>query len=334
MRGAGRSPRSTASASAAGSAWSATADIVVASDDAYFGVPEVKQGALGAATHLARLVPQHLMRTLYFTARTDQGRRARPARLGPRGGAARRAGRRRAAGRRRHRRQGHPGDPGRQGGAQRDRPGRRQQELPVRAGLHLRAQPDGRQRRAARRRSRARTRPSGRRTSDQGTPRQADEHRRGRRRARGRHDHRHRRLGSAAQADGAGPRDPALRPQGPHARSAGAAPTSACSVRAGKVQASWSTRSSPSTPCRWSRNFQRARQAGHHPRGRRARRGDVPDRAARRGPAAAVPADARRARLRRAGQQPADQDRHQPVRRRRRSWSRCPRSSSTSPWCT
>jgi enoyl-CoA hydratase len=46
------------------------ADCVVASDDAYFGVPEVNQGALGAATHLARLVPQHLMRTLYFTART------------------------------------------------------------------------------------------------------------------------------------------------------------------------------------------------------------------------------------------------------------------------
>ena len=46
------------------------ADVVVAGDDAYFGVPEVNQGALGAATHLARLVPQHLMRTLYFTART------------------------------------------------------------------------------------------------------------------------------------------------------------------------------------------------------------------------------------------------------------------------
>src|SRR5689334_10528935 len=45
-------------------------DCVVASDDAYFGVPEVKQGALGAATHMARLVPQHMMRTLYFTART------------------------------------------------------------------------------------------------------------------------------------------------------------------------------------------------------------------------------------------------------------------------
>lgn len=46
------------------------ADCVVASDDAFFGVPEVKQGALGAATHLARLVPPHMMRTLYFTART------------------------------------------------------------------------------------------------------------------------------------------------------------------------------------------------------------------------------------------------------------------------
>ncbi len=46
------------------------ADIVVASDDAYFGVPEVNQGALGAATHMARLVPQQMMRSLYFTAAT------------------------------------------------------------------------------------------------------------------------------------------------------------------------------------------------------------------------------------------------------------------------
>ena len=46
------------------------ADCIVASEDAYFGVPEVDRGALGAATHLARLVPQHLMRTLYFTGRT------------------------------------------------------------------------------------------------------------------------------------------------------------------------------------------------------------------------------------------------------------------------
>ena len=49
-------------------------DVVVASDDAYFGVPEVNQGALGAATHMARLVPQHMMRSLYFTARTIAAR--------------------------------------------------------------------------------------------------------------------------------------------------------------------------------------------------------------------------------------------------------------------
>lgn len=46
------------------------ADVVVASEDATFGLPEVDRGALGAATHLARLVPQHLMRALYYTAGT------------------------------------------------------------------------------------------------------------------------------------------------------------------------------------------------------------------------------------------------------------------------
>jgi enoyl-CoA hydratase len=46
------------------------ADIVVASDDATFGLPEVDRGALGAATHLSRLVPPHLMRAMYFTSST------------------------------------------------------------------------------------------------------------------------------------------------------------------------------------------------------------------------------------------------------------------------
>ncbi|MGP3928479.1 enoyl-CoA hydratase family protein [Nonomuraea sp. KM88] len=45
------------------------ADVVVASDDAYFGLPEVDRGALGAATHLARLVPPHLMRAMVYTCR-------------------------------------------------------------------------------------------------------------------------------------------------------------------------------------------------------------------------------------------------------------------------
>ena len=45
------------------------ADCIIASDDAVFGLPEVDRGALGAATHLARMVPPHMMRTLYFTSR-------------------------------------------------------------------------------------------------------------------------------------------------------------------------------------------------------------------------------------------------------------------------
>ncbi|MEV4806079.1 enoyl-CoA hydratase family protein [Nonomuraea sp. NPDC049421] len=45
------------------------ADVVVASEDAYFGLPEVDRGALGAATHLARLVPGHLMRAMVYTCR-------------------------------------------------------------------------------------------------------------------------------------------------------------------------------------------------------------------------------------------------------------------------
>jgi enoyl-CoA hydratase len=46
------------------------ADVIVASDDATFGLPEVDRGALGAATHLARLVPQHRMRAMVYTADT------------------------------------------------------------------------------------------------------------------------------------------------------------------------------------------------------------------------------------------------------------------------
>jgi enoyl-CoA hydratase len=45
-------------------------DVIVASDDAYFGLPEVDRGALGAATHLARLVPQQKMRQMVYTATT------------------------------------------------------------------------------------------------------------------------------------------------------------------------------------------------------------------------------------------------------------------------
>src|SRR4051812_37255996 len=46
------------------------ADVIVAARDATFGLPEVDRGALGAATHLARLVPQHKMRAMVYTSAT------------------------------------------------------------------------------------------------------------------------------------------------------------------------------------------------------------------------------------------------------------------------
>src|SRR4051794_6153314 len=46
------------------------ADIIVASDDATFGLPEVDRGALGAATHLSRLVPPLKARAMYYLAAT------------------------------------------------------------------------------------------------------------------------------------------------------------------------------------------------------------------------------------------------------------------------
>ncbi|MDA2806906.1 enoyl-CoA hydratase family protein [Nocardiopsis suaedae] len=46
-----------------------SADVVLAAEDAYFALPEVDRGALGAATHLSRLVPGHLARAMVYTCR-------------------------------------------------------------------------------------------------------------------------------------------------------------------------------------------------------------------------------------------------------------------------
>ncbi|HXG27511.1 MAG TPA: enoyl-CoA hydratase family protein [Nevskiales bacterium] len=43
------------------------ADIVVAADDASFGVPEVDRGAMGGGAHLQRLFPIQKVRMMYFT---------------------------------------------------------------------------------------------------------------------------------------------------------------------------------------------------------------------------------------------------------------------------
>ncbi|GAQ52403.1 enoyl-CoA hydratase family protein [Streptomyces acidiscabies] len=45
-------------------------DLVIASEDAYFGLPEVDRGALGAGTHLSRLVPGHRARAMMYTCAT------------------------------------------------------------------------------------------------------------------------------------------------------------------------------------------------------------------------------------------------------------------------
>ena len=46
------------------------ADVVVAADDLELGLPEVDRGALGAATHLGRLVPLKKMRAMFLTGGT------------------------------------------------------------------------------------------------------------------------------------------------------------------------------------------------------------------------------------------------------------------------
>jgi enoyl-CoA hydratase len=43
------------------------ADIVLAADDASFGLPEIDRGALGAATHLMRLFPMQKVRRMLYT---------------------------------------------------------------------------------------------------------------------------------------------------------------------------------------------------------------------------------------------------------------------------
>ena len=51
-----------------GVAIAACCDVIVASEDAVFGTPEIGVGVLGGARHLARLVPEQVMRRMYFTA--------------------------------------------------------------------------------------------------------------------------------------------------------------------------------------------------------------------------------------------------------------------------
>jgi enoyl-CoA hydratase len=56
------------SALGTGLALAASADLIVAAEDAQFGLPELSVGVMGGARHLARLVPQQLVRKMFLTA--------------------------------------------------------------------------------------------------------------------------------------------------------------------------------------------------------------------------------------------------------------------------
>jgi enoyl-CoA hydratase len=56
------------SALGTGVAIAGSCDIVICAENARFGTPEVGVGVMGAAKHLSRLVPQQVVRQMYFTA--------------------------------------------------------------------------------------------------------------------------------------------------------------------------------------------------------------------------------------------------------------------------
>jgi enoyl-CoA hydratase len=42
-------------------------DVIIASEDAFFSLPEVDRGAMGGASHLSRMLPLHKVRAAFFT---------------------------------------------------------------------------------------------------------------------------------------------------------------------------------------------------------------------------------------------------------------------------
>ncbi|MEK3934004.1 enoyl-CoA hydratase-related protein [Sporosarcina sp. FSL W7-1349] len=50
-----------------GLAYASVCDIIIASDNAYFSLPEINVGVMGGAKHLSRLVPQMVVRYMHYT---------------------------------------------------------------------------------------------------------------------------------------------------------------------------------------------------------------------------------------------------------------------------
>ncbi len=45
-------------------------DVIIASEDAFFSLPEIDRGAMGGAAHLSRMFPLHKVRAMFFTGGT------------------------------------------------------------------------------------------------------------------------------------------------------------------------------------------------------------------------------------------------------------------------
>src|SRR5262249_52847318 len=51
----------------AGLGIAASCDLIIAADNATFGLPEISVGVMGGAKHLSRLVPEGMVRLMYYT---------------------------------------------------------------------------------------------------------------------------------------------------------------------------------------------------------------------------------------------------------------------------
>lgn len=61
-----------------GLAYAASCDLVVASERAVFGLPEIDVGVMGGAKHLSRMVPQFMVRKMFYTALRVPARELEP----------------------------------------------------------------------------------------------------------------------------------------------------------------------------------------------------------------------------------------------------------------
>ena len=149
-----------------------------------------------------------------------------------------------------------------------------------------------------------------------GGARQADDRGRGRRGAQQRHDHRHRRLGVAPQADVAGPGHPAQRAEGPSRGELRRTGRRSAVRRGPGPQAHLRVRVARLDPARAPLPDRPPDRLGGGPRVRRGRL--LPGAAGRHPPGALLP-DPGRAGLRHAHLQPGPQDGDEPLRRRHRA---------------